>query len=537
MTKNSETVLSDAAVGGVPVQLPYSTVQVGTTSSAAPAVGQASAATPAADDELSKSFPTVDASPRLPLSAAASKVLQWSDGSETMSYRASVDYLDVRLDTGALEGKMFSVTYERVDANGKPSSSRPVTFCYNGGPGCASVPIDFGGFGPRRVPTDGVRHLPSSAKAADNPYTLLCDSDLVFLDALGTGYSPLAQGADPKKAFGVDGDADAFCRAITDWLERNERWDSPVYLLGESYGTVRNAVLMRLMGERGVKLTGVIMLSAIWNWVQTLPGEDLYYLGMLPTFAAAAQFFGKAGQGVDPDEWFDRAMSWTDEVYAPALLAGDRLGKDREAEVARQMSEFIGLDTKFILRRHLRVSLEDERAELLVDEGRVCGRLDMRFSSDAPGYAQQSWGWFAGEDAADDAVNAVWNSAFRSFLNEVGFHGPARYLDSNYEKVGVNWKWEHQEPGTEETVGAPNVTVDIACALRRDPTVKLMVLGGRYDAATTWWNVVFELSRQFLSGEVKKNVEFHRYGCGHMAYVDEPTLKQMAADLHEFYAK
>ncbi|MGN0287685.1 MAG: S10 family peptidase [Atopobiaceae bacterium] len=489
-----------------------------------------------ATDDLTKSFPTVPASPQLPLSAPAQKRMSWSDGQRFMDYLVSVGYLDVRKDTGALEGKMFSITYERL-SDGQPDRSRPVTFCYNGGPGCASVPVNFGGFGPKRVPTDGVRHLPSSTHAQDNPYTLLVDSDLVFLDALGTGYSPLAQGTDPKDVFGVDGDADAFCRAITDWLESHQRWDSPVYLLGESYGTVRNAVLMRLMGERGVKLTGVIMLSAIWNWVQTLPGEDLYYLGMVPTFAATAQYFGKVGKGVDPDEWFDRAMQWTDQVYAPALLAGDRLGADREKEVAQQLSEFIGLDPAFIRRRHLRVSLEDERRELLADEERVCGRLDMRFSSDAPGYAQQSWGWFAGEDAADDAVNAVWNSAFRSFLNQVGFHGAARYLDSNYESVGVNWQWSHEEPGTDEKAGAPNVTVDIACALRRDPTIHLMVLGGRYDAATTWWNVVFELSRQFLSPQVKQNVEFHRYGCGHMAYVDEPTLRQMSADLHEFYQK
>jgi carboxypeptidase C (cathepsin A) len=487
--------------------------------------------------ELSKYFVTVPADKTRTVSDPVSRRFTWEAAGEQMDYETTVSHLDVRDDTGALEGRMFSITYAKLGEDGLPMAGRPVTFCFNGGPGCASVPINFGGMGPRRVATDGVNHLPSSAKAEDNPYTLLRESDLVFLDALGTGYSPLAEGADTGAIFGVDGDADAFCRAITEWLERNHRWQSPVYLFGESYGTVRNAVLMRLLGERGVKLTGVTMLSAIWNWVQVQPGEDLYYLGMLPTFAAAAQFFGKAGAGVDEDAWFDRAMEWTDDVLAPALLKGDRLGEGREREVAHEMSELIGLDERLILRRHLRVSLDDVRRELLADEGRVCGRLDMRFSSDAPGYAQDDSSWFAGEDAADDAVNAVWNTAFRSFLSEMGYDAPARYLDNNYYRVGVKWKWAHEEPGTGGAAGAPNVTVDLACALRRDPTIKLAVLGGRYDAATTYWNNVFELSRQFLSPQLKERVEFHRYGCGHMAYVDVPTLQQMSKDMEAFYRK
>lgn len=485
---------------------------------------------------LTESFATVEASNRLPLPEPATKRFAWSFGGREGEYEVTAGHLDVRSDTGVLLGKMFSISYVSVGDAGD-QGERPVTFCYNGGPGCASVPINFGGFGPLRVPTDGTNHLPSSTKAELNPYSLLAQSDLVFLDALGTGFSPLAEGTKPASVFGVEGDADAFCRAITDWLECNGRWSSPVYLLGESYGTVRNAVLMRLMGERGVKLTGVIMLSAIWNMVQAQPGDDLYYLGMMPTFAATAKFFGKAGVGEGDDEWFRKAMAWNEETYAPALLAGDRLGSERELEVARQMSEFIGLDPAFIVRRHLRVSLEDVRAELLASERRVCGRLDMRFTSDAPGYAQQSWGWFAGEDAADDAVNAVWNTAFRSFLTDLGYHAPARYLDNNYGQVGVNWGWSHEEPGTEEKVDSPDVALDIATALRRDPTIKLMVLGGRYDAATPWWNAVYELSRQFLSPEIKKNVEWHLYGCGHMAYVDDPTLQQMSADLAGFYRK
>ena len=490
-------------------------------------------------DELAGKFGVVETQRQTKVPEPASARLMWyGNGEESLEYVARAGHVDVVDDAGRLTSKMFCISYVAVDSDGKADPTRPVTFCYYGGPGCASVPINFGGIGPRRVRTEGENHIPATAPVEDNPYTLLRQSDLVFLDAPGTGWSSLAADADPAKVFGVDGDADAFSRAIAFWLEKNERWQSPLYIFGESYGTVRNAVLMRLLGEHGIKLTGVVMLSAIWNWVQTLPGEDLYYLGMMPTFAATAQHFGKAGQGVDPDAWFDRAMAWNEDVYAPALLKGDRLDPEAERRVASELGEFIGLDQRLILRRHLRVTLEDVRAHLLADEGKACGRLDMRYTSDAPGPMQVSSEWFAAEDAASDATGAAWDRAFRSFLrDELGYEAPAaRYLDNNYYGVGVKWNWRHTEPGAGE-VACPNVTVDVALALRRDPTIKLCVLGGRYDAATPYWNVIFELSRQFLSPELKRRVEFHRYGCGHMAYTDVPSLAQMSADLEAFYKK
>ena len=296
---------------------------------------------------------------------------------------------------------------------------------------------------------------------------------------------------------------------------------------------------MRLLGERGVGLTGVVMLSAIFNWVQTLAGEDMYYLGMMPTFAATAQFFGKAGAGVDEDEWFDRAMAFTEDVYAPALLRGDRLSPEHEREVAERLSEFWGLPVEHILEHHLRIDLTDFRQNILKDESRVCGRLDMRFCSDAPSPMQGSSAWVGEEDAADDAVEGAWTNAFRSFCHdELGYHGPSRYLTNNWENVGHKWGWEHDELGTEDGKSpVPNVALDIAIALRRNPRCKLAIIGGRYDAATTFWNVVHDLSCQYLSPEIKERMSWFRYGCGHMAYVDKPTLDAMGKDMHAFYEK
>ena len=467
---------------------------------------------------------------------AASKRLTWTgaDG-ETIDYVATASHIEVRDDAGTLIGMMFSLAYLAVDAEGNPCRSRPVTFAYNGGPGSASVPINFGGIGPKHVATDGLNHLRPDAAFEDNPETLLRESDLVFLDALGTGWSRMAEGADTSKVFGIDGDADSFARAICSWLEDNRRWSSPLYLFGESYGTVRNAVLMRLLGERGIKLTGVVMLSALFDWMQVQPGSDTYYLGMMPTFAATAQYFGKAGAGVDVDEWFDRAMAWNEDVYAPALLRGDRLGEEREREVAEELASYIGISVEHILERHLRIDLGDFRAELLRAERRVCGRFDMRFTSDVPSPAQSPY-FVEEEDASDDALDSSWVMALRRFCSEeLDYRGPSIYLPGNYEKVNKTWNWRHEEPGTGWPADAPNVAVDLATALRRNPTCKLAIIGGRYDAATTFWNVRHDISCQFLSPALKERVRWYRYGCGHMAYVDEPTLHAMGRDLHEFY--
>ena len=223
-------------------------------------------------------------------------------------------------------------------------------------------------------------------------------------------------------------------------------------------------------------------------------------------------------------------------MYAPALLRGDRLSAREKAQVARKISKVIGLPAELIERCNLRIDLDTFRRNLLADEGRVIGRLDTRFAAAAPLPLQDSTEFFAGEDAADDAVEAAWTAAFRAFLHEIGYEGAPIYLAQNYGVVNRSWKWEHEEPGIGWAVPAPNVTYDIAVALKRNPTMRIAIMGGRYDAATTYWNVVHDISCLFLPAELKERISLYLYGCGHMAYVDEPTLEQMGLDLEAFYA-
>lgn len=466
--------------------------------------------------------------------------LTWSAGGHEIAYTARAGHVDVFDADGVLEGKMFNVAYlaDTVDGAAVDARRRPVSFCFNGGPGSASVPINFGGIGPRRVVPNGCGFVDAAAyEVEDNPGTLLTESDLVFLDALGTGWSFVAEGYDKGRVYGLEGDAHAFCRAICQWLEDNGRWGSPLYLVGESYGTMRNSVLMRYLGEAGVPVAGVVMVSALFDWTQNLPGNDLYYVGMMPSFAATAQFFGLAGEGVDEDEWFDRASEFAGGTYALALLQGDRIDPERQRAVAEELSAFIGLPADYLVERNLRVSLEEFRRDLMASDDKVIGRLDMRFAGSALLPLQTSSFYFACDDPASHAIESAWYAAFRAFLHdELGYRGPAGYRLNVWSEIGIGWRWVHDEPGVDETtVAAPNVALDIAVALRRSPTTKLMIMGGRFDAATPWWNMEHTISQLYLPRELRDKIRFCRYGCGHMCYVDEPTLARMTEDFHEFY--
>ena len=472
---------------------------------------------------------------------AKSAQLTWHVGDETIDYVATAGHLDIVDRDKVLEGRMFNVSYvaTAIDGSEVDPHKRPVTFCYNGGPGSASVPINFGGLGPRRVVTHGMDFVGAGYEVVDNPGTLLRESDLVFPDALGTGWSFVAEGYDTQRVYGLEEDARTFCRAICQWLDENDRWGSPLYIFGESYGTMRSAVLMRYLGEAHVPLAGVVMLSAYYDWTQNLPGNDLYYVGMVPTFASTAQYFGLVGQGVDEDEWFDKASAFAGGEYARGIFQGDEIDPAEKDALAEHLSAFIGLPKDYLLARNNRVELEDFRKDLLVGRGLVCGRLDQRFTETSLLPGQRASFYFACEDPANHALESCWYAAFRDFLrSELSYEGPAEYRLSVWGEIGIGWNWVHDEPGFDETtVAAPNLAYDIAVALRRSPTTKLCILGGRYDTATPWWNVRHTMSQLYLPDALKRQITWHRYGCGHMAYTDEPTLHAMAADLHEFYSE
>jgi carboxypeptidase C (cathepsin A) len=482
---------------------------------------------------------TATAKPKAPDQGAAqehepaSAKRTWHHGDKTLDYVVTAEQFGIATDDGVHIGEMFMLSYV---AEATDKTDRPVTFLWNGGPGGASYMVNIGGMGPVRVKPHGEDHLKPVADTDDNPFTLLTSSDLVFIDAMGTGYSVVDSEYDSKKVWGVDGDADAMVRGIILWLAKYDRFNSPLYLYGESYGTMRNAVVYRMLGEQGIGVTGVVEQSTILDYAPTLPGNDAFYLGMTPVYAATARFFGKAGTDVDADKWFDDTMKWVDEVMAPAIVQGDNLPKAKRDEVAAQMSAFIGLPADFIANRGLRIELDTYRRHLLKDEGKTLGRYDMRFTTYAYQAVQGDNEFYAGEDPSYDAINAPYVGAYRKMLTELGWDPAQTYVGLSM-KVNSAWNWTHTAPGCMEPAFVPNVAYDLATALRRNPKSRIIFLGGRHDAATPWWNVRHDMSKLFLPEPLKRRCEYHLSSNGHMAYGDEKALEAIAPELAAFYEK
>ena len=464
---------------------------------------------------------------------AATKDFTWSNGKQTLKYAATAECLPLHEDGGTLIGHMFALSYV---TDQKDKTDRPVTFCWNGGPGGSSFMVNVGGMGPRHVPISSQQQLGCPTQPEDNPWTILPSSDLVYLDAMGTGYSKVAEGYDPKKVWGVDGDADAFARGIAAWLSAHERWNAPLYLYGESYGTMRNSVLMRVLGERGIGVTGVIEQSTILDYAPTLPGNDLYYMGMLPVYAATANYFGKAGAGVDQFEWFDKAWKFVDDKLGGALIKSDALTAEEERALAEEMAELIGLPADLIQRKHLRIELDTFRKLIMADEGLFTGRYDTRFTEAAYMDVQGDNEFFAGEDPSGDAIMTPDTSAWMKIVQEVGFKGSPNYTGLSF-KVNEEWNWTHQAPGTMGSPVCPNTAYDMATALRRNPKCRVLFFGGIHDAATPYWNVRHSMSKLFLPDYLAERIEYHVHENGHRAYEDQPTLEKMAPELAAFYEK
>ena len=461
----------------------------------------------------------------------ASKHYTWkgADG-KVIDYTGTAEMVDIFDDKGKAMCHQFCLSYVSDDVD---KSDRPVTFLWNGGPGGSSSMVCIGGQGPVRVPTDGTRHLPNTCPVEDNPYTLLQVSDLVFIDAPGTGYSHVAAGYDPKKVWGVDGDADAMTRTVIAWLNEHNAWDRPHYLYGESYGTTRAAVVYRLLGERGVGVDGVVEQSSILDYAVMLPGNDDYYAGMFPVMAATAQSAGVVGQGVDPEEWFGRAMDFDNTTYINALTVAGNLPQDRVQEVAEQMHGFIGLPVDFIMARKLRIDLFEFRAHFSQDKGLSHGRYDTRFTEQVYQPIQGDLGFFQMEDPSYDAIQVVYNEVYQKLLRDMGFKGYPNYCGLNIE-VNESWNWNHDMPGV-GSAPMPNVAFDIATALRRNPTSHVIFLGGRHDGATPYWNVIHDMAKMYLPEDLSKQVLWHESSNGHMLYADTEALEATTPVLQRFY--
>jgi len=433
------------------------------------------------------------------------------------------------------EASMSYVAYFKGD---REDPHRPITFLFNGGPGSSTVWLHMGAFGPKRVITTDGKHSPAAPyRIVDNEYSLIETSDLVFVDAPGTGFGHL-RGADKEKAFfGVDQDAHAFANFIVEFLSRHNRWNSPKYLFGESYGTTRSAVLANILqSEKSVDLNGVILLSQILNFdnspdqPQFNPGVDLPYVLALPTYTATAWYHHKLpNQPAALEPLLREVESFAVNEYAPAMASGFTLTPERKAAIVAKLSAYTGLAPDYIERANLRVN-GGEFEKNLLGSYLTTGRLDTRFAGPTIDPMSKESGY----DPQSAAISSAYVSAFNDYVRAtLKFGDKMTYKPiTDFEN---QWDFGHKPPGSDEKIPGPtNVMVDLADAMKQNPNLKVQLNGGYYDLATPYFAAVYELNQLPIEPSLRDNIDMHFYTSGHMVYAHEPDLQALHANVAAF---
>jgi carboxypeptidase C (cathepsin A) len=456
---------------------------------------------------------------------AGTLVVHPKDWSDTDAIEAASKKSDKKDDDEPkAEASMFYAAYFR---DGVPTSGRPVTFLFNGGPGSSTVWLHMGAFGPVRVLALDEQHTSAPYNVVNNDQSLLDASDLVFIDAPGTGFSRIA-GKDKEKAFyGVDQDIDAFAQFITQFLSKYRRWDSPKYVFGESYGTMRGAGLALALQKRDVDLNGVILLSDILNWdlvpddPQLNPGNDLSYVVALPTYAATAWYHNRvANRPADLQSFLAQVETFATTDYALALMKGNELPDAERQRIAQQLSAYTGLSVAYLLKTNLRIEYGAFQKELLADQSATTGTLDTRFVGATLDPLSKVATW----DPQSSAISAAYVGAYNNYVRDRLHYGEGIEFKSGIDIYG-SWDYKHQPPGADKAlIALPNVLPDLAVAMKQNPSMKVMVNGGYYDVSTPYFAGKFELRHLPVPPSLSANIEYHYYEAGHMVYAHHPSL-------------
>jgi carboxypeptidase C (cathepsin A) len=452
-------------------------------------------------------------------------------GGRVLDYRVDIAFLPVMPGglAGAAAEPEAAVMTTAYLLQGAPAAQRPLCFAFNGGPGSASVWLQFGALGPKRVvvPDDGSMPLAPFA-VQDNPHTWLEHFDLVFIDPPHTGWSLAAGEAARKKLLSVDGDIEALAEVMRAWLTRHQRWNSPLYIAGESYGTTRGAGLADKMQSLGAVLSGVILVSCAMD-LQSLdfaPANDLPYGLFLPALANVSQYHGllQGALAASPAAARAAAEAFVQDDYVAALQAGARLSAKRRGAIARRVAELTGLPRTLVEEQNLRITDHTYFTEALRARGRVVGRLDARAT--APAAASRS-----SEMEFDPGIEAIagpYTMAALAYLRgPLGVDIEQRYQVLNID-VNRGWNWSRGEPAR---MGYAATRADLALALRRNTQLKVLAASGRYDLGTPYSASDWSLARLNATPDVLARVTHRYYDAGHMMYTRQADLQRLRADL------
>ena len=444
-----------------------------------------------------------------------------------IDYTASTGYLNLKNDTGKLIAKVFFTYYKK---DGEEAGKRPVTFTFNGGPGSSSVWLHMGGIGPKRVllNDDGLA-TPPPYQYINNEFTWLSKSDLVFIDPVSTGFSRAAPGESPKQFHGYEEDISSMGSFIRHFLSRYERWGSPKYLAGESYGTTRAAGLSKFLQDRyRIYLNGIFLISAVLNF-----GSNDYYIGndlpralYIPSYTAAAWYHKKLAPALQQDlkKTLKESEQFAIGEYATALLKGGWLTDAEKDVIATKMSYYTGLSKELILQSNLRVGEGRFWKELRRSEGLTIGRLDARFTGRDLDDAGESVSFDPSFANIDGSFTAAINDYFQKELNFKEEKG--------YNIFGDVYPWNYNNVQNQYL----NVAESLRDAMAKNPALKVYVGCGYYDFATPYFTAQYDIEHMFLRPEQRKNVQVHTYEAGHMYYINKPSLAQFKKDVDAFYS-
>ncbi len=447
-------------------------------------------------------------------------------GGKAWKYTATTGFMPLRDADGNLEAKIFYMAYTLDDAGDR--ARRPLMFSFNGGPGSSSVWLHMGALGPKRVVMPDGPTIPSPPyRLAGNGESWLDRTDLVFIDPVETGYSRATKPELNAKFHGLKGDIASVGEFIRMYLSRNERWTSPLYLVGESYGTTRAAGLAGYLAGRGIAFNGVILISSVLDFaaIRSGRGNETPYVLYLPSFAATAWHHKALGpdlQGLPLLDFLTRVEGWAANEYQVALSKGDLISAEERARVVEQLARYTGLAPQFVDRNNLRITTERFFPELLRDRKRAVGRYDSRYL----GMVEDSGSLSAEFDPSYAAVQPAYTATFNQYVRaDLGYKTDVRYNVLGSERFG---RWDFGGEGT----GYPETLSDLRRAMAENPHLKVWIASGYYDLATPYRIADHTLNHMRLDPSLRGNVRLSTYEAGHMMYLDATSrikLKQDAA--------
>lgn len=413
--------------------------------------------------------------------------------------------------------------------------NRPIVFAFNSGPLSASFWLHFGILGPKRIVVNDPEYTgPAPYQVVNNEFSILDKADLVMIDPVGVGFSKPIGEAKWEDFWGVDQDIRSIGLFIEQFIIRTEKFNQPKYLLGESYGTFRNAGLVKYLQDRGIAMNGVIMVSAVFELQHLLfgPGDDIAYLIHFPTYAATAWYHDKVKEkGESLEAFLTEVMQFTEDEYAPALLKGDQLSTAEKESMAQKLADLTGLRTDYWVKADLRVRNGEFFQELLRDDGMTVGRLDARFT----GLTEDLLSQFAATDPQSDAISHPYISAYKDYLyNDLKVRKDLTYTTSTGLRSNFKWDWNHRGNTAWNAQVAISTLPDMTSAMKRNPKLKILILNGYYDLATVFYGVEHSINHMGLDAELKKNIIMKYYEAGHMMYTHLPSIEKFKADVDAF---